>query len=70
MGYNGTPTLGAILYGNNYVGGVAGYNDEKATISNTSGQNLTISGQIVAAGKAVGGMIGLNCAAGHCPPPL
>lgn len=58
----GTPTLGAILYGNNYVGGVAGYNDEKATISNTSGQNLTISGQIVAAGKAVGGMIGLNCA--------
>lgn len=71
-GYNGkkgdvtwntsTPTLGAILYGNNYVGGVAGYNDEKATISNTSGRNLTISGQIVAAGKAVGGMIGLNCA--------
>lgn len=57
-----TPTLGAILYGNNYVGGVAGYNDEKATISNTSTRNLTISGQIVAAGKAVGGMIGLNCA--------
>ena len=59
---NGTPTLGAILYGSNYVGGVAGYNDENATISNTSSQNLTISGQIVAAGKAVGGMIGLNCA--------
>lgn len=59
---NGTPTLGAILYGNNYVGGVAGYNDEKAEISNSSGQNLTISGQIVAASKAVGGMIGLNCA--------
>lgn len=59
---NGTPTLGAILYGNNYVGGVAGYSDENATISNTSTQNLTISGQIVAAGKAVGGMIGLNCA--------
>ena len=59
---SGTPKLGAILYGNNYVGGVAGYNDEKATISNTSTQNLTISGQIVAAGKAVGGMIGLNCA--------
>lgn len=59
---NGTPTLGAILYGNNYVGGVAGYNDENATISNTSTKNLTISGQIVAAGKAVGGMIGLNCA--------
>ena len=59
---SGTPTLGAILYGNNYVGGVAGYNDEKAIISNTSTQNLTISGQIVAAGKAVGGMIGLNCA--------
>lgn len=57
-----TPTLGAILYGNNYVGGVAGYNDEKAIISNTFGQDLTISGQIVAAGKAVGGMIGLNCA--------
>ena len=59
---SGTPTLGASLYGNNYVGGVAGYNDEKAIISNTSTQNLTISGQIVAAGKAVGGMIGLNCA--------
>lgn len=59
---SGTPTLGAILYGNNYVGGVAGYNDEKATISNTSGQKLSINGQIVAAGKAVGGMIGLNCA--------
>lgn len=59
---NGTPTLGAILYGNNYVGGVAGYNDVNAKISNTSTQNLTISGQIVAAGKAVGGMIGLNCA--------
>ena len=59
---SGTPTLGAILYGSNYVGGVAGYNDEKATISNTSTRNLTISGQIVAAGKAVGGMIGLNCA--------
>ena len=57
---NGTPTLGAILYGNNYVGGVAGYSDENATISST--KNLTISGQIVAAGKAVGGMIGLNCA--------
>lgn len=59
---NGTTTLGAILYGNNYVGGVAGYNDVNAKISNTSGQKLTISGQIVAAGKAVGGMIGLNCA--------
>lgn len=59
---NGTPTLGAILYGNNYVGGVAGYNDVNAKISNTSGQKLTINGQIVAAGKAVGGMIGLNCA--------
>ena len=59
---NGTPTLGAILYGNNYVGGLAGYNDENAEISNTSGKDLTISGQIVAAGKAVGGMIGLNCA--------
>ena len=58
---SGAPTLGAILYGNNYVGGVAGYNDENAKISNTSGRNLTISGQIVAAGKAVGGMIGLNC---------
>lgn len=59
---SGTPTLGAILYGNKYVGGVAGYNDEKAKISNTSGQKLSINGQIVAAGKAVGGMIGLNCA--------
>ena len=59
---DGTPTLGAILYGNSFGGGVAGYNDEKATISNTSTQNLTIRGQVVAAGQAVGGMIGLNCA--------
>lgn len=59
---SGAPTLGAILYGNNYVGGVAGYNDVNAKISNTSGQKLSINGQIVAAGKAVGGMIGLNCA--------
>lgn len=44
------------------MGGVAGYNDENAKISNTSGQKLSINGQIVAAGKAVGGMIGLNCA--------
>ena len=66
---SGTPTLGAILYGNNYVGGVAGYNDEKATISNTSGQKLSINGQIVAAGKAVGGMIGLNCASTLPSPP-
>ena len=58
----GTPTLGAILYGDTFVGGLAGYNDGNAAITNTSGKPLTIRGQIVADGDAVGGMIGLNTA--------
>lgn len=58
----GTPTLGAILYGDTFVGGLAGYNDGNAAIINTSGKPLTIRGQIVADGDAVGGMIGLNTA--------
>lgn len=58
----GTPTLGAILYGDTFVGGLAGYNDVNAAITNTSGKPLTIRGQIVADGDAVGGIIGLNTA--------
>ena len=73
VGYNGVngvvtwndadcTDLSAILYGDGFVGGIAGYNDEKATISNTSNSTLTVSGRIVAAGDAIGGMIGMNCA--------
>ena len=58
----GTPTLGAILYGDTFVGGLAGCNDGNAAIINTSGKPLIIRGQIVADGDAVGGMIGLNTA--------
>ena len=62
----GTPTLGAILYGDTFVGGLAGYNDGNAAITNTSGKTLIIRGQIVADGDAVGGLIGLN----FCTPFL
>ena len=62
-------SMGAVLYGKNFVGGIAGYNDATASITNTAKNNkgqamtLTVTGQIVAdGGSAVGGMIGLNCA--------
>ena len=59
---DGTPTLGAILYGDSFVGGLAGYNDAEAVITNDSGTALPLRGQIVAAGDAVGGLVGMNCA--------
>ena len=75
-GYNGTngrihwtaisasgAKLGAVLYGGSYVGGIAGYNDVSATISNAHTTTPSVSGQVVATGSCVGGVVGLNCSA-------
>ena len=56
------PTLGAILYGDSFVGSVAGYNADTAKIENNTPTLLTVRGQVVAAGDAVGGLVGMNCA--------
>ncbi len=56
-----TVQIGAVLCGNDFVGGLVGCNDATAKITNTSASLLTVSGE-VAGGKAVGGMIGLNLA--------
>lgn len=58
---NSRTEKGYVL-GSRFVGGLAGYNDVNAAIINTSGKPLTIRGQIVADGDAVGGLIGLNTA--------
>ena len=55
--------LGAVLYGGSFVGGVAGYNDATATITNSHAAILSVTGTIVATGDCVGGVIGLNGAA-------
>ena len=55
--------LGAVLYGGSFVGGVAGYNDATATITNSQATILSVTGTIVATGDCVGGVIGLNGAA-------
>lgn len=57
----GTVQIGAVICGNDSVGGLVGCNDATAKITNTSTSLLTVSGE-VAGGKAVGGMIGLNLA--------
>ena len=57
----GTVQIGAVICGNDFVGGLVGCNDATAKITNTSTSLLTVSGEIVG-GKAVGGMIGLNLA--------
>jgi len=75
-GYNGTnakilwtaesengATLGAVLYGNNFVGGVAGCNAPTASIVNEHTTTPNVTGTIVATGDCVGGAIGLNGAA-------
>ena len=56
-----TVQIGAVICGNDSVGGLVGCNDATAKITNTSTSLLTVSGEIVG-GKAVGGMIGLNLA--------
>ena len=53
--------IGAVICGNDFVGGLVGCNDATAKITNTSTSLLTVSGEVVG-GKAVGGMIGLNLA--------
>ena len=56
-----TVQIGAVICGNDFVGGLVGCNDATAKITNTSTSLLTVSGE-VAGGNAVGGMIGLNLA--------
>lgn len=56
-----TVQIGAVICGNDFVGGLVGCNDATAKITNTSTSLLTAGGEIVG-GKAVGGMIGLNLA--------
>ena len=56
-----TVQIGAVICGNDFVGGLVGCNDATTKITNTSTSLLTVSGE-VAGGKAVGGMIGLNLA--------
>lgn len=56
-----TVQIGAVICGNDFVGGLVGCNDATAKITNTSTSLLTVSGEVVG-GKAVGGMIGLNLA--------
>lgn len=56
-----TVQIGAVICGNDFVGGLVGCNDATAKITKTSTSLLTVSGE-VAGGKAVGGMIGLNLA--------
>lgn len=52
-----------MLYGGSFVGGVAGYNDATATITNSQATILSATATIVATGDCVGGVIGLNGAA-------
>lgn len=56
-----TVQIGAVICGNDFVGGLVGCNDATAKITNTSTSLLTVSGEVTG-GKAVGGMIGLNLA--------
>lgn len=56
-----TVQIGAVICGDDFVGGLVGCNDATAKITDTSTSLLTVSGEIVG-GKAVGGMIGLNLA--------
>lgn len=56
-----TVQIGAVICGNDFVGGLVGCNDATAKIINTSTLLLTVSGEVTG-GKAVGGMIGLNLA--------
>ena len=56
-----TVQIGAVICGNDFVGGLVGCNDATTKITNTSTSLLTVSGE-VAGGNAVGGMIGLNLA--------
>ena len=53
--------VSTLLHGGSFVGGVVGFNDEKAQITVQNSATLTVSGRIVGAQDAVGGLAGLNC---------
>lgn len=53
--------VSTLLHGGSFVGGVVGFNDENAKITVQNSATLTVSGRIVGAQDAVGGLAGLNC---------
>ena len=52
--------VSTLLHGGSFVGGVVGFNDANAKIT-VENAALTVSGRIVGAKDAVGGLAGLNC---------
>ena len=52
--------VSTLLNGGSFVGGVVGFNDEKAQIIVQNSAALTVSGRITGAQDAVGGLVGLN----------
>ena len=52
--------VSTLLHGGSFVGGVVGFNDANAKIT-VENAALTVSGRIVGAQDAVGGLAGLNC---------
>lgn len=56
-----TAAVSTLLHGGSFVGGVVGFNDENAKITVQNSATLTVSGRIVGAQDAVGGLAGLNC---------
>ena len=55
-----TAAVSTLLNGGSCVGGVVGFNDEKAQITVQNSAALTVSGRITGAQDAVGGLVGLN----------
>lgn len=55
-----TAAVSTLLNGGSFVGGVVGFNDEKAQITVQNTATLTVSGRITGAQDAVGGLVGLN----------
>lgn len=53
--------VSTLLHGGSFVGGVVGFNDANAKITVQNSATLTVSGRIVGAQDAVGGLAGLNC---------
>lgn len=55
-----TAAVSTLLNGGSFVGGVVGFNDEKAQITVQNTATLTVSGRITGAQDGVGGLVGLN----------
>ncbi len=53
--------VSTLLHGGSFVGGVVGFNDANVKITVQNSATLTVSGRIVGAQDAVGGLAGLNC---------